>query len=706
MKLFYACALLLSLANAQEPIDTHATIRTETRVVLVDSVVTDKNGAYVHGLAQKDFKVWEDNKEQTITSFSFLADPSNAPKRYLVLFFDNSTVSPASQIYARQAATKFIDSNAGPDRQIAIVEFNGTLRIAQNFTGDADRLKQVVSGVKLSTVPANGAGLPAAVANFSTRTVLGALRDMAKCLSTVPGRKTLVFLSSGFPINPDTLTEVTATFDACNRANVAIYPIDVRALVAPGRAGMPGYGAAGLAALQVALLTGPLAFQRNMPANGGSTDDPFGGTVGGPAGTMNPRGGAGRPNMNNDPFGGNSNSSLSQRRSAQLKQILPPLNNSVTGPQQVLYALANGTGGFVIVNTSDMLGGLDKIGKEQNEYYLLGYTPSKEPEPGTCHTLKVKVDRGDAMVRSRTGYCDAKTVDLLSGTPAERDLETRARANATPTVAASMQAPFFYIAPDTARVDVALDIPSGLWRFAKEKGKFQSTMNIVGIAYLTDGSVGVGARFSDAVKMTFDDKKQADDFSARPFHYEKQFEMASGQYNLKVVFGSSADSFGKVELPLVVDPWEPSQFALSGLAFSNDLQPAGNTNSTGDTGLEERVPLIFGGSELKPSGTSRFRKTDQGFLYAELYQPALIASPDIPAMGVSVQFLDAKTGQVIKDVGISRVPTPSTTGNPVVPLGLRLPIGELPMGAYQLKVTGLDEAGHQTTRTANLEIIP
>jgi hypothetical protein len=28
------------------------------------------------------------------------------------------------------------------------------------------------------------------------------------------------------------------------------------------------------------------------------------------------------------------------------------------------------------------------------------------------------------------------------------------------------------------------------------------------------------------------------------------------------------------------------------------------------------------------------------------------------------------------------------------------------MGAYQLKVTGLDEAGHQTTRTANVEIIP
>src|SRR5271168_75244 len=46
-------------------------IRAETRLVLVDTVVTDKKGNYVTDLAQKDFKVWEDGKEQTVTSFSF-----------------------------------------------------------------------------------------------------------------------------------------------------------------------------------------------------------------------------------------------------------------------------------------------------------------------------------------------------------------------------------------------------------------------------------------------------------------------------------------------------------------------------------------------------------------------------------------------------------------------------------------------------------
>ena len=46
-------------------------IRVETRLVLVDTVVTDKKGNYIRDLTQKDFKVWEDGKEQAITSFSF-----------------------------------------------------------------------------------------------------------------------------------------------------------------------------------------------------------------------------------------------------------------------------------------------------------------------------------------------------------------------------------------------------------------------------------------------------------------------------------------------------------------------------------------------------------------------------------------------------------------------------------------------------------
>src|ERR1700694_1049188 len=79
---------------AQAPAPSGPVIKTETRLVLVDAVVTDKKGNYIRDLTQKDFKVWEDNKEQPIKGFSFEADAASqtpSQKRYLVLFFDNST---------------------------------------------------------------------------------------------------------------------------------------------------------------------------------------------------------------------------------------------------------------------------------------------------------------------------------------------------------------------------------------------------------------------------------------------------------------------------------------------------------------------------------------------------------------------------------------------------------------------------------------
>src|SRR5262249_48755231 len=109
----------------------------------------------------------------------------------------------------------------------------------------------------------------------------------------------------------------------------------------------------------------------------------------------------------------------------QPRLIVPQFPESASNNQQGLYALAEGTGGFVIVNWNDLLGGMEKIAKEQNEYYVLSYTPPDSPE-GSCHTLRVKVDRGGTIVRARSGYCNSRPVDLLAGKPLEKELENRA----------------------------------------------------------------------------------------------------------------------------------------------------------------------------------------------------------------------------------------------------------------------------------------
>src|SRR5260370_5697948 len=243
-------------------------IRKESRLVLVDAVVTDKKQNYVRDVTQKDFKVYEDNKEQPVASLSSGTDAAiqakgSAQKHYLILFFDNSTMAAPDQIQARGAARKFVEANAGPDRLMAVVDFGGALRIVQNFTANADLLQAAVTGVKYSSIDSNASAasdpmppvtvastglssLSNAEADFGARTMLLAVRSLAKNLRAVPGRKMLVLFSAGFALTPENESELTATIDACNKANVAIYSLDVRGLAAvPLTGGSTRNGAGG-----------------------------------------------------------------------------------------------------------------------------------------------------------------------------------------------------------------------------------------------------------------------------------------------------------------------------------------------------------------------------------------------------------------------------------------------------------------------------
>ena len=67
--------------------------------------------------------------------------------------------------------------------------------------------------------------------------------------------------------------------------------------------------------------------------------------------------------------------------------IIPQIPPSALDNQQVLYMVADGTGGFVILNTNDLLGGMEKIASEMNQHYLLGYVPSEESaSDNACHS--------------------------------------------------------------------------------------------------------------------------------------------------------------------------------------------------------------------------------------------------------------------------------------------------------------------------------
>jgi VWFA-related protein len=771
-------------AQQAQPPGAPTVIQTETKLVLVDVVVTGKKGVYVEDLELKNFKVWEDNKEQQLKTFSSGADPKGTAgqQRYIVLFFDNSTMAMGEQMQARQAAARFIESNAGPDRLMAVVNFTGALQIAQNFTGDIDRLKQVVGGIKTSAVapgperasmgvPRLGGGAGA----YGARSMLLALRSMAQNLTEVPGRKSLILFTSGFPLGNEARSEANAAIDSCSKANVAIYPIDARGLSVTGMPGMmdqlPMPGGRGRAALEfppafpgvawrssgIALAASPVLRIASFflsateweqqggrgggspgGSTGGNTGTPGGGaTRGAPGGTTpgntggntgtgtgttrgtntgntgtgvhnptnptntntNNSGGSNNPNNPNNRYNPNNPNNPYNNPSRLNIPTFPP---SATDNQQIMYLLAEGTGGFVITNTNDMVGGMQKIGKEQNQYYIVGYTPPESAE-GSCHTLKVKVDKGGTTVRSRAGYCNVRSRDALAGNPIEKTLESRAAAPAAGTIAASMRAPFFYTGANTARVAVAIEIPSEAIKFEKVKGKMHAGVNVLGIAYKQDGSVA--ARFSDAVKLDFENQKEVQGFKEKPMHYENQFDVAVGVYNLKVVFDSGDASFGKLESPLVINAYEPSDFAISGIAFSKVFNKVSDSDANLDSVLlEGRSPLVAGTFQFTPSGYSRFKAEEKIGIYFELYDPAL-AGETKPKVAVQIHILDGRTLEMKEDTGNVLLDNFVKAGSPVVPAGLRMPLEKLAPGLYRLELKALDSTGAFAIRTADFEIL-
>jgi VWFA-related protein len=605
----------------------NAVIRTEARVVLVDTIVTGKNGAYIRDLTAKDFRVWEDNKEQPLTSVSL--ESGGTALAALVLFFDETSMDVRDQIAVRQAASGFIDAGTGPNRKMAVVSYNGSLRVAQNFTDNAGRLKDALPKPRASGVEKSdyGSGIPVRESSIEVagaRNMISALGNLGENLGALPGRKIVVLFAGRISSSASQRSDMSKAIEECNRSGVALYPVDVRPV---------------------------LVQAQSEPLEQQGQDDRS--TLAAPY----PRSSLGMPDSSAD-------------------------------GQQMLSALANGTGGFVIANSNDLPGGLQKIAAEEDAYYVLIYTPPESKE-GSCHTLRVKVDRGGTKVRARNSYCTSKPQDLLAGTIAGQDLEKRAAAAELGNMTGSVALPYFYTSPNVARVHVATEMAPGGVKFEKQKGRLHAEINLLGIASAQDGSVQ--ARFSDTLKFDFDSEAQAREWHTKPIHYEKEFRIAPGQYSFTL-----ASDFGKTTLPLAVESWTPGKMALSSIVLSRETHPAA------DLGLGplavRRTPLVAEGTQVVPSGSTEFRRAETGWFYFELYDS------DPSSVRVRVQVLDKSTGQSKWDSGVTKLPIPANGGKPSLPASSRLPFDSLTAGSYQLEITASDAAGNQASRTADFVI--
>jgi hypothetical protein len=159
-----------------------------------------------------------------------------------------------------------------------------------------------------------------------------------------------------------------------------------------------------------------------------------------------------------------------------------------------------------------------------------------------------------------------------------------------------------------------------------------------------------------------------------------------------VVFSSGDKSFGKLETPLNIRPYDGKKISLSAIALSNNLAKLSDLDTALDAQLlEDRRPLVVKGMQILPSATDHFKKSDLGVVYIEVYDPA-VAGDKPPELLLEYRIIDTKTGAQKLDVGFNDMKELMKPGNPVVPVGLKLPLDTLPPGTYRVDLRAQDSA--------------
>lgn len=167
-------AVLAPAANAKE--DSDDVLKVETNLVTIPVSVYDRNGLYIPGLRQQDFKVFEDGVEQEIAYFGTQDKPFTVA---LLLDTSPSTQYKIDEIH--KAAASFVD-HLGPEDSVMVIEFNSSVKVQTEPTKDRDKIRKAIYKAKFG----DGTSLYNAVDE--------ALR---KRLASIQGRKAVVLFTDG-----------------------------------------------------------------------------------------------------------------------------------------------------------------------------------------------------------------------------------------------------------------------------------------------------------------------------------------------------------------------------------------------------------------------------------------------------------------------------------------------------------------------------
>lgn len=617
-----ALALLAAL-TAQE-----LKFEASSQLVVVNVTVKGKDGRPVNGLTRNDFRVFEDGKPVNIAVFEHqelarevlpaIPIPAPAPvalpeneepvqkpdyrdKRLLVLFFDFSSLPQLDQIRAKEAAAEFLAKRVTSSDLIALYTFSARLKKVVDFTADRELLLRAVQ----SFGAANSVEAEATVAE-----VVESEEDEAAA-AVADETEFAIF---------NTDRKLGALEDLAKE----LAPIPEKKAVIYFSSGVGKNGMDNQSQLQSAV---------NMAVRSGVSIYPIDvrGLI-----AMAPAGGAAQAS----PRGTGVFSGAQQRQARE----------RVNDQQETLFTLAADTGGKALLDSNDLVFGIENAQKDVESYYSVAYYAPNSSRDGRFRKIRVEVaGRKDLKLDYRPGYYADKVWKQFDSSDKERQLsEAMSLGNPVTELPLAVEMLYFRLEKGRYYVPIAIKIPGSQIEVKSGKTDLDFLGNV------RDSKGRTVASLRDAIKIKLPEGA-AEKLAQRSLLYDAAFQLAPGEYRLKVLArenqtGKLGTFEGKFTVP---DLDQGGAAAVSSLVVSAGREPlaalvgkAGKLQKKGDLN-----PLIRDGRKLAPSVTHVFRRPQTMTVFSELYsagamarlsllrgrQPVWQSEPMRPAAGAAVR---------------------------------------------------------------------
>jgi VWFA-related protein len=185
-----------SVVPSPPPADDDTVIRVETNLVTMPVSVLDRDGRFISGLQQNDFKIFENGVEQKVDYFQSVEQPFT-----VILLID---VSPSTQFKIdeiQNAAIAFVNQLRAGDG-VMVIAFDQNVHVLSPVTNNRNQLRNAIRQAKFG----DGTGLYEAVDYV-----------IDEQLRLIEGRKAVVLFTDGV----DT-TSRRASYDSTIRATEEI----------------------------------------------------------------------------------------------------------------------------------------------------------------------------------------------------------------------------------------------------------------------------------------------------------------------------------------------------------------------------------------------------------------------------------------------------------------------------------------------------